>query len=143
MNDKLLERISSGRKAEPLSRTSAASDDAAADNCGYFGVLRGVGERAVMLELRRRTGNILAIGYSWLERVEFDPSEGIKLIACGSEIMISGRGLNDEVRPHLRLFESIAQHRVPWLREADEDEAMKAPEGATIIENIDWRSFRR
>jgi hypothetical protein len=143
MNDKLLERLSSGRKVETLSRPSASADDPAADDHGYFGVLRGVGDRAVMLELRRRNGNILAVAYSWIERVEFDPSDGIKLFACGWEISISGRSLNEEVRPNLRLFESITQHRVPWLREADEDEVMQTPESAIIIEEIGWKGFRR
>ena len=41
---------------------------------GAFGWLRGVHERAAMLELRRKDGSIVAFAYHWLERAEFDPS---------------------------------------------------------------------
>ena len=61
--------------------------------------MRGVRDRAIMLELRRKNGNVLAIGYGWLERAEFDPSEGITLHLVGQKIRIKGRNLNDEARP--------------------------------------------
>lgn len=142
MNDKVLERFSSNRKYE-AAMPPAAEDAADPHDLGFFGVLRGTSERAVMLELRQRTGNIMAIGYSWLERIEFDPSHGIKLFAAGWEITISGQNLNEEVRPNLRLFEAITRHRVPWIREADEDEAMQSPEQATVIDGIGWKGFKR
>src|SRR5690349_3388569 len=143
MNDKILERFAAGRKAEASIPAVAAEQPAESDDLGYFGVLRGVAERAVMLELRQKTGTILAVGYSWLERIEFDPSEGIKLFVGGLEILISGRNLNEEIRPHVTLFECLTRHRVPWIREADEDEAMKSPKTETVIEEIRWKSFKR
>jgi len=108
------------------------------DDCGAFGWLRGIRESARMLELRKKDGNILAVGYGWLERVEFNPSEGITLSIVGRTIRIKGRHLNGEARPSVRLFEGITRHRVPWLQEADEPDTLEAGEDATVIERIEW-----
>ena len=91
-----------------------------------------------MLELRKKNGNVLAIGYGWLERVEFDPSEGITLHLVGQKIRIKGRNLNGAVRPDVRLFQGIARHKVAWIQEADGPTAMQAGKAATVIENIEW-----
>lgn len=106
------------------------------DDYGAFGWLRGTKERSVMLELRKRTGNIIAIGYGWLERVEFDPSVGITLLVPGQRIIISGRNLNAEIRPHVRLFEGITRHRVPWVAETAYPPNI-ASETGVIVEQID------
>lgn len=91
-----------------------------------------------MLELRRKDGSIVAVGYGWLERIAFDPSEGVTLTAAGQKIRIRGRNLNAEVRPSVRLFEGIARHRVPWVREADRTASLQAGDRATVIDSIDW-----
>lgn len=133
----VLQRYVTGRE----SRLGVAAEHAETDACddlGAFGWMRGIRDRAVSLELRRKDGSILAIGYGWLERIEFDPSEGITLSAGGQKIRIKGRNLNTEVRPSVRLFEGIARHRVPWMREADRAAAMKAETKATIIDSIEW-----
>lgn len=133
----VLQRYVTGRD----SRIGMASEQSEADACddlGAFGWLRGIRDRAVSLELRRRDGGIVAIGYGWLERVAFDPSEGITLSATGQKIRIRGRNLNAEVRPSVRLFEGIVRHRVPWVREADRGTAMESEARATIIDSIDW-----
>jgi hypothetical protein len=140
MNDKLSERFAPVRRPEPHIVSVTGQEEGDTHDLGYFGVLRGTAERSVMLELRKCDGNIMAIGYAWLERIEFDPSEGIRLFAAHLEVVIAGRNLNREVRPNLRLFEALARHRVPWLREADEGEAMEAPQQATVIESIGWKS---
>lgn len=115
-----------------------AIDVDAVDDLGSFGWLRGIRDRAVMLELRKKDGNVLAVGYGWLERVEFNPSDGITLSMVGQKIRIQGRNLNAEVRPLVRLFEGITRHRVPWIQEADEPTAMEADAAAMLIEKIDW-----
>lgn len=133
----VLQRYVTGRD----SRLGMAADQSEADACddlGAFGWLRGIRERAVMLELRRKDGGIVAIGYGWIERVAFDPSEGITLSAAGQKIRIKGRNLNSEVRPSVRLFEGIARHRVPWVREADRTAAMETDARATIVDSIEW-----
>ena len=112
----------------------------AVDNLGAFGWLRGIRDSARMLELRKKDGSILAVGYGWLERVEFNPSEGITLSLVGRTIRIKGLNLNAEVRPCVRLFEGITRHRVPWVQEAGEPDRMESEAGATIVDRIEWTS---
>lgn len=106
------------------------------DDLGAFGWIRGAHERAVMLELRRKDGTAIALGYAWLERAEFDPSVGITLSFSGKTVKITGRELNRERRPNVRLFAGILRHRVPWIQEADGAQLMEAPKDATLIETI-------
>ncbi len=117
MSDSVLrsftERLSHGHGA----RNGEESDEPG--DLGSFGWLRGANERSYMLEIRRKDGSIVAMGYSWLERVEFDPSEGITLRFTGQAVRLIGRNLNREMRPHLKLFEGLVRHRIPWIQEAD------------------------
>ena len=108
------------------------------DDLGSFGWLRGVRDRAVMLELRKKDGNILAVGYAWLDKAEFDPSIGITLHTGGQTIKLRGRNLNTEARPNVRLFQGITRHRVPWIQEADEPTVMEAQGQGTLVEQIEW-----
>src|SRR5271154_2412337 len=75
-----------------------------------FGWLRGIRDRALSLELRQKTGNIVAIGYSYIEKMEFDASGCITLHGLGQTFRIKGRNLNAEVRLSIRLFEGICRH---------------------------------
>ena len=61
-----------------------------------FGFLRGVRDRAIMLELRHRDGRISAVGYAWLSGAEFDPSAGITLSFGGTP------GQNHRPQPQFR-----------------------------------------
>jgi hypothetical protein len=133
----VLQRYVTGRE----SRLGVAAEHAetnACDDLGAFGWMRGIRDRAVSLELRRKDGSILAIGYGWLERVQFDPSEGITLSAAGQKIRIRGRNLNAEIRPSVRLFEGLARHRVPWIREADRSAGLQAGDRDTVVDSIEW-----
>jgi hypothetical protein len=51
-------------------------------------------------------------------------------------VRITGRNLNAESRPSMRLFNGLARHRVPWIQEADEATALTAPKHATVIEGL-------
>lgn len=73
-----------------------------------------------------------------MERVAFDPSEGITISAAGQKIRVKGRNLNAEVSPSVRLFEGITRHRVPWIREADRSGGIQAGECDTVIDAIEW-----
>jgi hypothetical protein len=89
-------------------------------DCGHWGTLRGIKDRATMLELRFKTGNITAMNYAYLERAEYDPSDGIMLhFAGGGNVQIEGRRLNEDAGSPLRLFENLVRHRVAWVRESD------------------------
>jgi hypothetical protein len=118
--------------------TSALTDDEGADDLGAFGWLRGIRDRAVMLELRKKDGSILAVGYGYMDHAEFDPSEGITLSVAGRKIHLKGRNLNAEVRPTVRLFEGITRHRVSWIQEVDAKGSMESPDDATLIDEIKW-----
>lgn len=107
------------------------------EDFGAFGWARGMNGRSVMLELRMKTGNIVAIPYGWIDRLEFDPSEGITISAGGQKLRVKGRRLNAEVRPNARLFEGLTRQRVMWIREASGPELMAADESATIVESIE------
>lgn len=135
MTDRLLDKYTK-RPAADTPKPEPETDEA--EDCGCFGWLRGVRERSIMLELRKKDGHILAVGYSWLERVEFDPSEGITLHLPGRKIKITGSGLNADARPTVRLFDGIIRHRVPWIREADRSERFKTGEQAALVESIQW-----
>lgn len=91
-----------------------------ADDLGAFGCLRGVREAARMLELRFRNGNITAFNYSMLDRVDFDPSDGITLTFGRDKVRIAGRNLNAELRPNVSLVQGLIRHRVMWVREDGE-----------------------
>ena len=108
------------------------------EDFGLFGFLRGSRERAAMLQLTKKGGNILAVSYGYIDKAEFDPSEGITLHHAGQKIRIKGRNLNVDVPNKVRLFDAICRHRVPWLREADEPALLLAAEADAVIESIEW-----
>jgi hypothetical protein len=136
MDKGLLHKYTGRRDDEP--EGSAPVEPDAPEDLGAFGYLRGIRDRCTMLELRRKTGDILAVGYGWLERAEFDASEGITLHLGARAVRITGRNLNAEVRPMVRLYEGIVRHRVPWLREANETEVIQTGTDVCIIESINW-----
>lgn len=113
-------------------------DEDEVDDLGTFGFLRGSKERATMLELRKKDGSVLAVGYGWIEKVSFDPTDGITLHVVEQRIRIRGRNLNGEVHPKVRLFEAVCRHRVPWLREADRATDLAAGNNDAIVESIEW-----
>ena len=131
----LLDRDSS--YLQTLRQAGGAESPESEDDLGAFGWLRGQRERAVMLELRHKDGRVTGLGYAWLERAEFNPSDGITLYFVGKTVKLTGCNLNAESRPNVRLFAGILRHRVPWVQEADQAAAMRAGKGATVIERIE------
>lgn len=130
------------REHDALLRAANAESDAeGTDNFGTFGWLRGTKERAVMLELRKKTGAILAVGYSWLEFVEYEPSDGITLWIPGRKVRLQGRNLNaavDPDRPNVRLFEGLTRHRVPWVAVGGASREGHDDDKSVTIDRIDW-----
>ena len=136
MIDNILQKYTSRQAEEPPNPMHPEVQEF--DDLGSFGWLRGVRDRAIMLELRKKNGNVLAVGYAWLERAEFDPSVGITLHVAGKTIRIQGRNLNTESRPNVKLFQGITRHRVPWIQEADHPSAIVTPKNATLVDEIAW-----
>ena len=85
----LNDRIHSRRPAV----VAAEEDPNVCDDWGTFGLLRGVKERAVMLNLKLKTGDDDAFTYALLERVTFDRSTGIILRFPGVQVTLFGRNL--------------------------------------------------
>jgi hypothetical protein len=120
--------------AETGSNVIALPDAEAHDDLGACGLLRGIHDRAIMLELRLRDGSIAAVGYLWLDNASFDPAGGITLSFARKQVRISGRHLDAQIRPGVRLFEALVRHRVVWLREAN---ATSEFPGEIVIERIE------
>jgi len=108
------------------------------DDLGPFGWLRSPRERCPMIEFRKKSGNILALGYAWLHRIDFDPSDGITLWFGSQRVLIRGQNLNAEIRPGVRLFEGLTRYRVPWIHEGL-GIAEDAIHGACAVQVIDWK----
>ncbi len=119
---------------EPESNVIPLSDAETHDDLGACGLLRGIHDRAIMLELRMRGGTISACGYMWLDNATFDPEEGITLCFARKQVKITGQNFDAEIRPGVRLFEALLRHRVIWLREA---ETVSRLSGEVVIERIE------
>ena len=104
----------------PVSSQSLPEEDPdACDDWGHFGVLRGK-ERALMLDLRLKTGTREAFAYALLERVSFDPSDGVTLRFLGTVVKLTGRNLARPAATGVVLLEALHRHRVSWVAELDE-----------------------
>ena len=90
MNDSILRQFNE-KNGNGQSRDGLI--DEPPEDLGAFGWLRGSRERAVMLELRRKDGSITVLGYAWLERADFDPSEGITLKFTGQTVRLAGAAI--------------------------------------------------
>jgi hypothetical protein len=129
--DKLFSTFATKVGASPASGETPEPEGP--EDFGAFGWLRGH-DRALMLELRFRNGNVIALGYGWLEQVAFDPSDGIVLTFTGQrKIKIVGWNLNTEIRPNVRLFDGLTRHKIPWVEERDERAFDGGERKATII----------
>lgn len=135
MIDKILDKYGA---RDTGANDNESQEEVVVDDLGSFGFLRGSRERATMLELRRKDGGILAVAYGYMDKAEFDPSDGITLHLAGQQVRIKGRNLNVEVHPKVRLFEAICRHRVPWIQECGDSDGLMATSDKLVIEAIDW-----
>lgn len=138
MSDEVLERFTRQLLRPADLATATKPEPEEFDDYGAFGWLRGVRERVPMIELRQKDGNIRAHGYAWLHQAEFDPSVGIVLSFGTFQVTLTGRNLNAEVRPHVRLFQGIVRQRVSYVQEADEATILRSQDHETVIERIVW-----
>lgn len=122
-------------RVAPRAPVSQESTEAAEDY-GAFGLLRGVRERALMLELRMKDGSSTAFSYAYLVKATYEPSEGITLHFGGSTVTIVGTHLGKEVLSGLTVFGALLRQRVPWLQEADQAASLQAEKASIIIDEI-------
>lgn len=106
------------------------------DDQGCFGLLRGQRDRALMVELRKKDGVVLAIPYAMIEHVRYSPDEGITIRIAGRDVRISGRHLHSDQRPSL--VNGLSRHRVAWISEPLRSAALTAEAAATVVESISW-----
>jgi hypothetical protein len=107
------------------------------ENCGAFGWLRDTKERALYLAFRLKDGNVFAVGYPWLEKISYNPSDGITLTFTNQTIRILGRNLAGQIRSGRSLLAGILQHKVQWVAQADSAGALLADKQAVVIEGIE------
>jgi hypothetical protein len=127
LNDRLM-----ARRAGPVE-----DDPDLFQDCGTHGLLRGSGDRALMLECRFRDGNREAFPYALLERVSFDPSEGLMLHFPGARVTFRGRNLSIASLASVSLLDAILRHRVPWVAESEELHAATRPKEAAVVTRIE------
>jgi hypothetical protein len=137
MSDSVLQRYVTNRKVEEPTDIVVNDNEEELD-LGSFGWLRGVRERALMLEFRAKDGRSVALDYGWLRKIEFDPSEGVTLHFDGQVVRVVGRNLNMDIRPNVRLLRGLHAHRVPWIQEATAAAALRAGEDKVVIEEFRW-----
>ena len=129
----LQDRLRSRRASSP----SAPDDDPdACDDWGHFGVLRGTKDRAILLDLRLKTGQREAVSYALLERVSFDPSVGVTLHFLGTVVKLTGRNLAHPAATGVTLLEALHRHRVSWVAELDEDQSWAAAGDLPVVTGI-------
>jgi hypothetical protein len=130
----LQDRIQSRRT---LAALSVPEDDPdACDDWGSFGMLRGSKERALMLDLRMKNGQREAFAYALLERVSYDPSEGLTLRFLGTVVKLVGRHLTQPTNQGVHLVEALHRHRVVWIAELDEVQNWVSARDVAIITEI-------
>lgn len=138
MGDDVLERYTRRVMSPALPNSLTEHDADAAEDYACFGWLRGVRDRALMLELRKLDGRVMAVGYAWLERVEYEPEAGITLFLPGLTVKIKGSGLNTTLPSGVRLLDGILRHRVPWLAESGRNDSLRERR-LVNIDGVEWQ----
>ncbi|MFT3686370.1 MAG: hypothetical protein QM783_15860 [Phycisphaerales bacterium] len=133
MNDRIMDKYTN-RAGPPH-----GDDGDPIDGLGCFGVLRGIRDRAPAIEFRRKTGAVLVVAYSYIEKMEFDPTAGMTIRSGATTIRIKGKHLAADIRPNMRLTTAFALQRLAWAQEMDKA-ALTLPgsEQVPVVESIDW-----
>jgi hypothetical protein len=128
------------RSVERLLGVTETGESEETAEAGCFGYLRGTREMAVMLELRKKDGAIMALSYSYIEQIEYDPSVGITIHALGRTIRIEGTNLNTPNQPgtSMRLYQGLTRHRVVWIGEASGSARLTEVAGVTLVTAVKW-----
>jgi hypothetical protein len=116
------------------------------DNCSAFGFLRGLHDRAPMIEFRFRDGNLEAYPYSCLGPIRFNPSVGLLLRFTSDVVtlvLVRGSNLDADLGTgSVNLIDrGIERHRVTWVREMDEREIRNVGDGGPTIDRIEVAEF--
>jgi hypothetical protein len=135
MSDKIQNRFSSRVGPETILESAADED---VESFPSFALLRGARERAVCIELRKKSGEAIAIPYGMIHRFEFDASTSIKMYcADGLVVTMTGRNLVGPIRPGLTLFSALVRYIVPWVSETERAAALTAG-SQVLVSEINW-----
>jgi hypothetical protein len=146
---RLSDLISPG--APPRAPGTPAHVDAPAgedeDSCPAFGFLRGgIGDRALAVELRFRSGDSEWFPYSHLAGWRYNRSVGL-LLKITSDVttlvLIRGSNLDAELpgRSVNLTDHGLQRHKITYIREMDEDELRRAGKGEPTIDRIEVAEF--
>ena len=86
----------------------------------------------MMLDIRATAGEAIALPYSYLEMVQFNPSVALVLTFTSCEVRIEGQRL-------FSVYEAIVQHTVTYIQENDA-KYEKAHDKLPFIERIEIKA---
>lgn len=132
-----------GSGPRPAGDAKDEGDEAA---CRAFGFLRGQRDRALMVEFRLATGDTVALPYSLLGPVRYNPSAGLLLRFTGdlvTLVLIRGSNLAAAVGGgSVNLTDrGLHRHRVVWVREMDAGEVSAAGRTEPTVDAIEIAEF--
>lgn len=108
----------------------AVGAEAEASGGEAYSVLSADRAQKAMCEFRSKTGNAVALAYSYLVKAEFDPSRGIELDFSAHVVKLSGRNLAP-------VFSGLVAQRVAVVTETDELQAEATlGKDATVVTGI-------
>jgi hypothetical protein len=126
--------------------TDTAALETDEESCPAFGYLRGIRDRALVIEFRYRDGNSDFYPYSWLGPWRFNPSVGLLLKFTGDAVtlvLIQGSNLDALVNQSINLTDrGIARQRVSWIKEMDEDALRLCGKGQPTVDHIEVVEFQ-
>jgi len=149
MDDKLLEMFQGNKRREAANvphPPKETAHEAEEDRCAAFGFLRGLDARALMLELRFRSGDSGCYSYSLLASWWHNPSVGLLLKFTGdvvSLVLIRGSNLDCLIGDgSVNLTDrGLQRHRITYVREMGEDELRRAGKGVPTIDRLEVAEF--
>jgi hypothetical protein len=123
----------------PAADPPAPASDEAAEECDAgdkaFSLVSADRRQKLMVEFRLKTGNAVALAYSYLVSVGLDPSQSIRMDFSGYEVQLAGRNLAP-------LFAALVAQRVAVVRESDDLQAEATlPKGATVVTTIEVQNL--
>ena len=126
--EKTKRQAGEGKDAAPLTAADEPGDEPGKDP---FSVLSADRMQKVMCEFRLKTGNAVALAYSYLVKAEFDPSSGIDLDFSAHKVRLTGKNLAP-------VFAGLVTQRVAVVTEMDDlyAEAELGPD-ATVVTGIE------
>ncbi len=84
------------------------------DKNRYWGIEKQSSFQSLMINFHFKDGNFTAIPYSYITRINYNPSVGIEILTTGDDFEIVGRNID-------KLYNHLLTHRITFIREADSE----------------------